>query len=125
MAAIIAFANDLNGVIRGVETLIARNDLINTFQRDVDIKNSPAAAAAEVIMAVQIAIVAHETVIIDALDQVSISELVQVAVNGSQADVGNGLPHLLEDPLGGGVPLRALEYFENCVSLLAVTHDKQ
>lgn len=75
-------------------------------------------------MASHIAIVSREAVIINTLDQIPVSELIQIAVHSPQADIRHHPPYVLKDPLGSGVAVGTAKDFQDRASLFAVSHNK-
>jgi len=80
--------------------------------------------AAEMDVTGRVAIVSHMAAVVNPPNQVSIGQLVEVPIYGSQTDGGNLLPHMVENPLGSRVGVIISQYLQNCISLLASPHNK-
>ena len=94
----------------------------NAFQRDIDIVELAAYLAVEMIVPRGGTVVPHVALVEYALDKSVVCQLVQVAVDRSQADSGHLLPGLRENPFGCGVRIGAPHNFKDRFSLRTVAH---
>jgi hypothetical protein len=90
----------------------------------MEVEYPMAVDTAEMIVAYEIGIEAHMTIIENPVDQMAIGQLIKIPVDGPEADIGYFTSDLTKNPFSSRVALGTLEHLEYGISLFAFTHDK-